>query len=191
MAKPASKDQIAADIEGPNYNKALDLLRNRVVAKKSKVAEVNGEISGIYDQIDKMGVNKVGARMFLALDGKEDAERKDILRTIMKLSELAGWNKGGDLMDQAEGTNIVEMPRPAGSGDDGDGEELDPAGFKAVVVERIAEESDLAEADAYVIANTIYDSLTTAEKSSLTRTLAMAKADEEMEDWEADEAKPS
>jgi len=201
MANAASKERVAADIEGPDYKGTLDLLRNRIKAKKDKVSGINGEISGICDQIEREGVNRAGARVFLQLDGKEEAERRDILRTIQKLAEVAGWDKSGDLMDDAEGNgNVVEMPlggKAGGVSDDGDGEEstdpdakIDPAKFKAVIVDHITDNAELAEADAYVVANRIYDSLTTAEKEGLTRRLAVAKADEEMEDWpEVEETK--
>lgn len=203
MANAASKDRVAADLEGPDYKGTLDLLRNRIKAKKDKVSGINGEISGIYDQIEKKGVNKAGARMFLQLDGKEEAERRDILRTIQKLAEVAGWDGSGDLVDDAEGkgaTNVVTMPKKGGgaaapaAGDDGDEDgdvdadaRVDPATFKSTVVNHLAENSDLAEADAYVIANRIYDDLTTAEKEALSRRLAVTKADEEMADWPEEE----
>lgn len=194
MARKANAEAIAQEAEGPDYVGACVILRDRIKAKKDKVAGINGEVSGLYDQIEKKGVNKIGARMFLTLDGKEDDERKDILRTITKLAEAAGWNDGGDMVDKAEGTNVVRMPGAksdkADSPGDGEGEaqgeKLDPAGFKSVVVERLTERSDLTDAEAYPVAGTVFDGLTTEEKSNMTRELAIAKADAEMEDWESD-----
>jgi len=194
MARKANAEAITAEIKGPDYAGACSIMRDRVKAKKDQVSSVNGEISGLMDQVEKKGVNKIGARMFLALDGKEDHERKDILRTIIKLGEVAGWSDQGDMMDQAEGNNVVRMPSGGKSetaksdGDDSqsEGDRLDPATFKSVVVERITAESDMNDAEAYPLADGIYKDLTTEEKGAMTRTLAVAKADELMADWETD-----
>ena len=191
MGRKANAEAIAAEIKGPDYAGACSILRDRVKAKKDQVSGINGEVSGLYDQIEKKGVNKIGARMFLTLDGKEDHERKDILRTIIKLGEAAGWNDQGDMMDKAEGTNVVRMPsgKPEASASDDDGEaddRLDPASFKSAVVEHLTDKSDLTDAEAYPLADGIYKDLTTEEKGAMTRTLAVAKADELMEDWESD-----
>lgn len=190
MANQASKEAIAASIAPTDWKGGLDILRNRVKAKKDHVASTNGEISALYDQIEKKGINKKGARIFLSLDGLEDSERKDVLRTVQKLAEEAGWNNTGDMVDQAEGNNVVEMPGGAGAKAGAPADEavdpdakIEPATFKAAIVARIAEESDMAEADAYVIANRIYDDLTTSEKKKLSHKLAVEKADDEMQDW--------
>lgn len=198
MAGAASKDRVRADIEPTDFKGGLEIIRNRIVAKKGKVGEINGEISGLWDQVEKKGIHKKGARIFLTLDGLEESERRDALRTINKLAEAAGWNTSGDLVDEAEGggADILEMPS-LGRGAPGEGDEvenkvdvdakLEPAGFKSAIVDIISDASDLSEADAYVIANRIYDDLTTKEKSKLTRRLAGEKAEAEMADWPEDD----
>ena len=145
--------------------------------------------------MEKKGVNKQGCRIFLRLDDMEAAERNDVLRTIAKLSELAGWDKSGDMLDQST-NNVVEMPKPKGGADaagvsdsDTGGEDVDvdakcdPAAWKAAYVEHMVNGSELEEADAYVLANKAYESLTTKQKGNLTRRGATNAAETEMADW--------
>ena len=199
MAQAASKSALAAENKETDWKTALRVLVDTIKAKKDRVSSINGEISGKYDVLEKDGVNKRGAKMFLALDGMEESERRDVLRTIEKLGEVAGWDKSADLVDQAEDggddkSNILEMPKKAKGkkGEEPEGEtdgtkKIDPAAFKGAVVDRLVEESDIKEADAYVLANQIYDDLTDADKSQLNHTLAVKKADDLMETWEEDE----
>lgn len=199
MANAASKEALAAEGKETDWKGAHRVLVDTVKAKKDKVSSINGEISAKYDILEKDGVNKRGAKMFLTLDGLEGDERRDTLRTLEKLGAAAGWDNGADLVDQAEKgdaeadkSNVLEMPKKAkpkkGEEAPSDGDaKIDPAAFKAAYVDRVCEESDMKEADAYVLANKVFDSLTTAEKGQLSHTLAVKKADEEMETWEEDE----
>ena len=204
MANAASKEALANEGKEPDWKGALRILIDTVKAKKDRVSSINGEISAKYDVLEKEGVNKKGARMFLSLDALEASERKDVLRTIEKLGDAAGWSKGTDLVDQAEGkepsNNVLEMPKPKGKDKAGKGASAetaeeeptadspcDPATFKATMVERFCEESDLKEADAYVLANRVFDALDDKKKGALTRKLAHAEAEAEMDNWPEEE----
>lgn len=204
MANAASKEALANEGKEPNWKGALRILVDTVKAKKDKISSINGEISAKYDVLEKDGVNKKGARIFMSLDSLEDSERRDVLRTVEKLGEVAGWTKGADLVDQAEGkegaSKVLEMPKPKGKGkaDKGAAAETveeeptadspcDPATFKATMVERFCEESDLKEADAYVLANRVFDNLSDEKKGALTRKLAHAEAETEMDNWPEEE----
>lgn len=194
MVQAASKQALAAEGKETNWKAALRIIVDTIKAKKDKVSSINGEISAKYDILEKDGVNKKGARMFMSLDAMEESERRDVLRTVEKLGEQAGWDKGADLVDQAEDgkedkSNVLEMPKKGSAKkteSDGD-KKIDPAAFKAAIVDRIAEESDMKEADAYVLANQIYEELGDKEKGELSHTLAVKKADEQMESWEEEE----
>ena len=203
MANTASKDQVQADIAPVDFKGGLEIIRNRIKAKKDSVSKVNGEISGLWDQIEKKGINKDGAKLFLRLDGLEDVERRDVLRTLRKLGEEAGWNLSADMIDQVEGGgDVLEMPsrgkaKASEGGEDADPlndaptddtavdpeAKIEPATFKAAIVGRIVDESDLEQADAYVIANRIFDDMTSQQKKGLCHRLAVELADKEMEDW--------
>jgi hypothetical protein len=109
MAERASAAGVAADMNPPKYREAVKRLRG-IVAKKAKIAGVNGEISGIYDTVEGYKVNKKAGRIFLTLDALEADERADILRSLFGLIEVAEWEPGGDMVDQAEGAaagNII------------------------------------------------------------------------------------
>jgi hypothetical protein len=108
MGNKATTDNVAADMSPPNFRAAVKTLRT-IKSKKDKVSSINGEISGIYDRVEGYKVNKKGARIFLMLDGLEEAERIDILRTVNGLADVAEWDKeASDLVDQAE-DNVVHL----------------------------------------------------------------------------------
>ena len=202
MAKAASRDGVTADLKPVDFKKGLDIIRNRIKAKKDHVSSTNGEISALWDQFEKLGINKKGGRIFLSLDGLEVSERNDVLRTLNKLAEAAGWDTAGDMVDKAEGkSNVVEMPKP-GKGkekagdtppaDDSDlvGEDedidpnapIDPAKFKAVMVDYLIDETvGIDEAGGYVIANRLFEDRN--EKKSLTRTYAIELMQAEIDTW--------
>src|SRR5690606_24468949 len=110
-----------------------------IKAKKDHVSSTNGEISALWDQVEKLGINKRGARIFLTLDGMEDYERKDVLRTIQKMAAEAGWDESGDMVDKAEGNNVVKMPAPADPKGKGKGKAKDEPAPPP------ADDSDLAD----------------------------------------------
>jgi hypothetical protein len=203
MAKAASRDGVAADLKPVEYKKGVDIIRNRIKAKKDHVSSTNGEISALWDQVEKLGINKKGAKIFLSLDGMEDHERKDVLRTVNQMAKEAGWDEGGDMVDKLEGTNVVTMPTPGGkkgkakdeekpappaddsdlAGDDADpNAPIEPATFKSAIVDFLQEESEgLDNAEAYVIANRLYDERDTTKP--LTHNLAIELAQAEIDTW--------
>lgn len=190
MAKAATSEKVKADIAPVDFKKGLDLIRNRIAAKKNAISSANGEIAGVYKLLEDLGINKQGARIFQTLDKLEDIDRRDVMRTLNKLGEQAGWNTSADIVDLAEGKGATGVEMPAPSDDDATEATIDleaklePAAFKAAIVDTISSQSDLAEADAYVLANRIFDDLTTKEKKSLNLKLAGEKAEAEMADWE-------
>lgn len=108
MAKKASADQMAADMRPPNYREAVQRLKG-IVEKKTKIASVNGDIATIYSQVEGLKVDKRSARIFMAIDKFDPAERLLIMRDINGLMDAAGWEKeGADLVDRAAG-NVVAM----------------------------------------------------------------------------------
>lgn len=112
MANKADKDRVRGDIAGPDYAGAIAIIRDQIAGKKNRLSTINGEISGLWDTVEKKGVNTQGAKIFLRLDGMDEADRNDVLRTVQAMADEAGWNKQGDMIDQAGG-NVIEMPRPA------------------------------------------------------------------------------
>ena len=125
MAERATAAGVAADMKPPNYRGAVQRIRG-IKAKKSRIAGINGEISGIYDTVEGYKVNKKAARIFLALDGLEADERQDIIRSLLGLIEVAEWDQG-DLVDQAEGAgNVVAAQfRRAGATENDAGEDVE------------------------------------------------------------------
>ena len=193
MVQAASKEALANEGKETDWKGALRVINDTIKAKKDKVSSINGEISAKYDILEKDGVNKKGARMFMSLDALEESERRDVLRTLEKLGAVAGWDKSSDLVDQAETKgdgNVVEMPKPKGKGDVGDppaemdgNTKIDPASWKSAFVDHVMEESNMERQDAYVLANTVFDSMTSEERADLTHTTAVKKADSEMATW--------
>lgn len=113
MAKKADSEGVRSSIELPDYAKGIKMLRDSVKTRKLRISGIQGEISGVWEQIEKMGINKEGARIFLKLDDKQPHERNDILRTIQLMADASDWDKAGDMIDQAAG-NVVQMPQPGG-----------------------------------------------------------------------------
>jgi hypothetical protein len=110
MAVRATSDQVAADMRPTDYRKAVQTLRT-IQPKKEKIGEINGTISGIFATVEGLKVNKKGARIFLALDRLEAADRADVIRTVTGLSDAAGWDAAPDLVDSAEGKDtVVKFP---------------------------------------------------------------------------------
>jgi hypothetical protein len=201
MAKAASREGVANDLKPVDYKKGLNLIQNRIKAKKDHVSSTNGEISGLWDEVEKLGINKKGARIFMSLDGLELSERNDILRTLDNLSVAAGWGPEADMVDAAEGKAGVEMPKPAPaakptppprgkpklaavpSGGTPDPEEaIEPATAKADIVALLREtDEELDDAEAYVIANKVFDERDTTR--ALTRKYAAELAQAEIDSW--------
>ena len=106
MAKKATAEAVAADMRPPDFRAAVQRIRT-IGAKKDKIASVNGEIADIYAKVEGHKVNRKAAKIFAALDGLEQPERDDILRSLSGLADAAGWDEESqDLVDQAEGTVV-------------------------------------------------------------------------------------
>lgn len=114
MAKKADKEGVGASIELPDYAKGIKMLRDSVKTRKLRISGIQGEIAGVWDQLEKMGINKEGARIFLKLDDMQPHVRNDVLRTVQLMAEASDWDEAGDMVDQAEG-NVVRMPQPGGA----------------------------------------------------------------------------
>lgn len=214
MAKKADKDRVRADLAPPDYEGAIEIIRNRIQAKKNQVSGINGEVSGLWDQIEKKGVNKEGARVFLKLDGLEEPVRNDVLRTIQAMSAAAGWDKAGDLVDKIT-DNVVQMPAPAakpaaatkptapkkdgladkaaatkpaaGDADLNPAEKLDRADYIQAMADHITQGSVLEFTEAHALAVEIWDDLPNRDRDApRTRENAVANAEKEMESWPAE-----
>jgi hypothetical protein len=108
MADRATSDRIAADMQPPKYREAVKRIRG-INAKKQKIGGVNGEIKGIYDQIEGYRVDKRAARIFLTLDNMEHEDRVTIFRDLNKMIDVADWAPAqADIVDQAQG-NVVTL----------------------------------------------------------------------------------
>lgn len=129
MAQKATPESVAADMSPPNYRAAFKRLMT-IKPKKDKISGINGEIADIYAKIEGNKVNKIGARIFMMIFGREEAEQKDILRSLNGLFDAAGMETNSqDLVDQAEG-NVVHHRFGGGEGkpradDDDDVDDLE------------------------------------------------------------------
>lgn len=122
MAKAASSEAISDAIRPADFRGSVNLIRT-IPAKKEKIAEINGTIGDIWSKASEgKKVHKEACKMFARLDKKEEMERAQILRDLMKLVEHSGWDtEVRDLVDLAE---MDASPPPAGKGvPDLDGEE--------------------------------------------------------------------
>src|SRR5438105_2704288 len=116
MAKRASAAQVSADIAKQDFKGAVATVR-QIVAKKSKIGEINADIGAIYDRIEGgMKVSKKSLRDFLKMDKMEPDERTIYLRDINGMIAGArdigsnGWAETeiADLVDQSQG-KVVEV----------------------------------------------------------------------------------
>jgi len=109
MADRASADRVAADMNPPNFRAAIKLIRTAIVAKKTRISSINGEISDQWGKVEGYKVNKKAGRVFLMLDSFEHDERTDFIRSLNGLIDASDWNKDGtDLVDKAQG-NVVPL----------------------------------------------------------------------------------
>jgi len=213
MARKADKDSVRISGELPDYEKGIKMLRDSVKTRKLRISGIQGEIAGVWDQLEKMGINKEGARIFLKLDDMQPAIRDDVLRTIQLMADASDWDKG-DMIDQAQ-DNVVQMPAPGkgagaapptapspkreskvqkparGGPAPDDKAVLNQADYKAAMAGRIQELSTLNETDAYKVAKEIWDDLPNRDRDSK-RTLANAikNAEAEVEGWPEDTSAP-
>lgn len=208
MANKADKSRVRNDLQGPDYSGAIDIIRDQIAGKKNRVSTINGEVSDLWAQIEKKGVNKQGAKVFQRLDAMDEGDRNDVLRTIQAMAEAAGWSKKGDMLDQVQ-NNVVEMPRPAakaadkpkgkskaeaaapnpapapaGDSDLNAGEILDRGEYIQAMADRFAEESDLEPTKAHKHAVEIYEALDKTDPGApRTKENAIANADRELATW--------
>ena len=123
MADNASAENVAADIRPPDFRGAVKKIRT-VKAKKAKIAETNGDIADIWAKVEGLKVHKKAGKWFAILDELEPKERQDILRSMRGLIDAAGWEDDTDLVDRADGTNVVSLGgKPGGGGDEGGGDQ--------------------------------------------------------------------
>lgn len=120
MAKKADEGQVSAAIRPPDFRGAVARIRS-IVAKKTKLASVNGEIADIFAKIEGLKVNKVAARFFGKLDAMEQADRSDIIRSLNGLMDVADWDR--NISDLADGGTVINGRfGKAEDGGDGEGE---------------------------------------------------------------------
>lgn len=207
MPKKADKDSVRVSGELPDYKKGIKMLRDSVKTRKLRISGIQGEIAGVWDQIEKMGINKEGARIFLKLDDMQPHVRNDVLRTIQLMAEASDWSDG-DMLDKAE-NNVVQMPQPGGKapaapapptapspkreskvdkparGAKGDDKEvLNQTDYIAAMVKVVVELSTLNETDAYKVAREIWDDLPNRDRDSKrTEANAIANARAEVDGW--------
>ena len=144
--KKADPSKLAADMSPPNYRAAVQRLRT-IPAKKDKIASVNGDIADIYAKVEGHKVNRKAARIFVALDKLEKAERDDIMRSFDGLADAAGWDEeSADLVDQAQ-DNVVPL-RMRGGGAPDAGSDPDDNGAGTAYPDDGATEA--ARADAFL-----------------------------------------
>ncbi len=109
--KRANADAVERAVAGPDFEGALALINGRVADAKEAQSQASGRASQAWADIEKLGVNKRGAQMFVRIQNIEDAdEQQDQLRTFFKLCELEGIGLAVDLVDQAQGRNANPVP---------------------------------------------------------------------------------
>jgi hypothetical protein len=214
MAKRADSGSVRVSGELPDYAKGITMLRDNVKTRKLRISGIQGEIGNVWDQIEKMGINKEGARIFLKLDDLQPSIRDDVLRTIQLMADASDWDKG-DMIDQVQ-DNVVQMPGPGkgaatpappsapspkresrkdkpplAEGED-DKKVLSQADYKSVMAVRIGELSTLNETDAYKVANEIWTDLPNRDRDSKrTRANAIKNAEAEVDGWPEDTGAPA
>jgi hypothetical protein len=122
MAERASADRVAADMRPPDYRAAIKRIRSAIIAKQTRIASINGEISDEWSKVESNRVNKKAARIFLSLDKLEGEERADIVRSLNGLIAASGWDLDAtDLVDKAQGS-VVPLHVGPRVGDEGQGD---------------------------------------------------------------------
>lgn len=113
MAKAANEGSISDAIRPADYRGSVMLIRT-IPAKKEKIASMNGEIGDIWGKVEGKKVHKEAGKFFAKLDKREDIERAQILRDLMKLVDAAGWDvTAQDLVDIAENP-VEDKPKARG-----------------------------------------------------------------------------
>lgn len=103
MAKRATKDAVEMAVNGPDFEGALAIINDRVEKARAAQGKASKDAGAAWGSIEKMGVNKAGAQMFLRVQRiEDDAELQDQLRTFFALCKLEGIALQNDLMDLAE-----------------------------------------------------------------------------------------
>jgi hypothetical protein len=114
MAKRATKDAVEMAVNGPDFEAALQIINGRIEAAKVAQGKAGKDAATAWGNIEKMGVNKAGAQMFLRVQRiEDDAELQDQMRTFFALCKLEGIDlQKRDLMDMAQ-EQSSSAPAPA------------------------------------------------------------------------------
>jgi hypothetical protein len=119
MSKRATKDAVEMAVNGPDFEGALQIINDRVEKARAAQGKASKDAGAAWGSIEKMGVNKAGAQMFLRVQRiEDDAELKDQMRTFFALCKLEGIDlEKPDLMDMAQAMTeksppVAAAPKP-------------------------------------------------------------------------------
>lgn len=120
MVKSATPDSVnEGDGPPPNidYVAAVELIQTTIHGIESDQRSLSADAKDAWDQVEQLGVNKVGAQLFSKILKKPVDKRRDEFRTLINLAKAAGWFDWlDDLVDRAQTGPVVksapQAPKP-------------------------------------------------------------------------------
>lgn len=116
----------------PDWQKALEIIQTRVHGIESEQRSLSADAKDVWDDVERLGVNKKGAQLFSKILKKPIEKRQDELRTFLNLARQA--NLLDDLDDLVSRAEAPVAPAVAKA----------PEAPKPVVPDHPADDSDLA-----------------------------------------------
>lgn len=109
MAKAANAENVNQSRQAPDARYAVQTIRGNIKKKKDRVSGINGEINAEWEKMQARGIDKVGARLWAALDKLEPDERRSAMRTFNDMCDVSEWpEQQADLVDTAQ-NKVVPM----------------------------------------------------------------------------------
>lgn len=103
MARTANSENVRRDVEGPDYQRAVDLIRGPIRTNQSDASSIGQENSTLFKRIEKsMGVHRGAATDFAKIDKMAPEKRDDYLRSLKGMLKVAKFGDFDDLVDRAE-----------------------------------------------------------------------------------------
>lgn len=128
MAKKADSENVAREIEGPDYASAIELVRGPIRTNQSNASTMGQNNATLFKRIDKeCGVHPGAAKDFAKVDKMAPEKRDDYLRSLLGLFGHAGYDKFDDLVDRMQKEAAAERDDEIEGQRRRDGEEFDQA----------------------------------------------------------------